>query len=146
MAPCVPPLSQGFSAAAQHVHSGRAGVSAGAQQWRLDGLGRTSYTDCIKNLSLAGSDLQSCVRVSSCMVSVGPGSLLSCFGIPPPPLHGSLPAPSDVSFIPGPCRSVVLCGYQDQLVQLPPTQLRRHASALLLPHRLPSAPTTSSTL
>lgn len=70
---------------------------------------------------------------------------LSCFGVPPPPLHGSLPAPSDVSFIPGPCHSVFLCGYQDQLVQLPPTQLRRHVSALLLPHRLPSAPTTSST-
>lgn len=38
---------------------------------------------------------------------------LSCFGVPPPPLHGSLPAPSALS----------------QLVQLPPTQLRCHVSA-----------------
>lgn len=44
-------------------HSGHATVLARPKQCRLDGLGRTSFTDWIRNLSLAGSDFQSSAQV-----------------------------------------------------------------------------------
>ena len=44
-------------------HSGHAGVSASPLQRKFYGLGRTSYTEWIRNLSLAGSDFRGAEQV-----------------------------------------------------------------------------------
>ncbi|MEQ2161692.1 hypothetical protein GOODEAATRI_012141 [Goodea atripinnis] len=54
-----------FSREPHPRHSGHAEDFASPQQCRFDGLGRTSYTDWIRNLSPAGSDFHSSARADA---------------------------------------------------------------------------------
>lgn len=132
-------------------HSGHAGLLARPQQCRLDGLGRTSYTDWIRNLSLAGSDFQSSAQVILWAVICPSWSqlpacakLLSSCSVPLLPLQGSLPGLAVISLSPRLCRSGVLCSYPAQLVLLPQILQGCRVSVSLPPVPLPVVPTTSS--
>lgn len=59
----IPPLLKMCSKQPLARHNGHAGELARSQQCKFARLGRTSYTGWIRNLSLAGSDLQSSDRV-----------------------------------------------------------------------------------